>query len=291
MSLRLAPATSTHTDAAEPHQVLDPCHLGRPMHLLTQFNTLLHDDLSVALRRQVGQRREGALYLGGVKLQRLSGGLRAARWLHYPSERGRIGFHADRSVLLALLACRYDHTPRGPFPTPDTVPETTTEERLCQSLGQAMVRTVLGRINAGLRDSLALLPRSAMATGQPAPPAVGAWLLKATVHTEDESLLGHVLFALDESCMDTLLNHLSPPRAASAKDLPSVDLPDALRLTLRARLVEQQLPLSQILDLKPGQVIPVRLAQADVVVNHSVVFQAAVVEHQGKLCLTSFTED
>lgn len=292
MNLRSAPASSTHSDTESAPAVLDPCHLGRPMHMLTQFNALLHEDLSMALRRQLGRRRDPALQIGDVRLQRMSGALRAARWLQYPTERGRIGFHADRTVLLTLLACRYGGDAPGQPVTPGEMPpETATEERLLQSLGQTLVRTALARIDVGLRESPSGTTRTPLPGGQPAPPPIGAWLLKASVRGAGDAHVGHLLFSLDESCMDTLLTHLSPPRNGLASAPTPVDLADTLRLTLRARLVQQQLPLGQILDLRPGDVIPIRLATTDVLIRESVLFRATVAEHQGKLCLTSFTDD
>lgn len=261
------------------------------MHLLKQFNTLLHEDLSAALRKYLGPRRSPLLRLGEVRLQRLSGGLRMARWLHYPTEQGRIGFHADRPVLLNLLACRYGAMSPGASETPDEAPpETTTEERLFHTLGQVLVKATLARIGAGLGDGKDNTDATPLTSGQSMPPAIGAWLLKTPVHAADDSLVGHVLLTLDEQCMDTVLEHLSPQRHATVR-APSPDLPQALRLQLHARLLEKQMLLGQVLDLKPGHVIPVRLGNADVRIGESVVFRAAVAEHKGKLCLTSFEEE
>ena len=71
---------------------------------------------------------------------------------------------------------------------------------------------------------------------------------------------------------------------------PQAPLPNRLPLTLQARLLEQELPLGTLLDLHVGDVLPVRLGLADVLVDDSRLFKAAVAEHQGKLCLTSFED-
>jgi len=70
----------------------------------------------------------------------------------------------------------------------------------------------------------------------------------------------------------------------------AAELPRQLTLTLKARLLEQTLPLGELLDLRPGTVLPVRLKATEVLVDGSRLFTAAVAEHQGKLCLTSFAD-
>jgi flagellar motor switch protein FliM len=121
-------------------------------------------------------------------------------------------------------------------------------------------------------------------------PADGTWLFKAAVYGPDDSLAGHLLFSLDEECMAGLLGRLAPERPAAAASEP-VALEHALQLQIHARLLRKTVPLGHIMDLRPGRVIPVNLSDADVLIQDSVLFRATVVEHKGKLCLTSFSED
>jgi flagellar motor switch protein FliM len=275
------------------HQLLDPCHLGRPMHLLGQFNALLHEDLSAVLKLQLGQRCEDLFRLGEFRIQRLSPALRLARWITYATPDGRIGFHVDRPVLLSLLACRYGTgDPLHAGEAPQDVPETATEERLFHLMGQRLTGGLLSRMAAGLDE----LPRATPPTewpGQRGTPPHDAWLLKAPVRGADDTLIGHVLFALDEPCMERILHRIAParPNSAATAGPVAVSLEQSLRMHLRARLLEKRMALGQVLDLQPGHVIPVSLTKADVLVRDSVIFNAAVVEHKGKLCLTSFEEE
>jgi len=57
-----------------------------------------------------------------------------------------------------------------------------------------------------------------------------------------------------------------------------------------ARLVERPLTLGELMDLHEGDVIPVSLGLADVLVDGAPLMRAAVAEHKGKLCLTSFED-
>jgi hypothetical protein len=45
-----------------------------------------------------------------------------------------------------------------------------------------------------------------------------------------------------------------------------------------------------LFDLKVGDVIPVDVGRADVLLDEARLFTAAVAEHKGKLCLTSFED-
>ena len=97
---------------------------------------------------------------------------------------------------------------------------------------------------------------------------------------------------LDGAYLQPLLRRLSgqhrTARAASAVGAPPLDR--RLTLTLQARLLERELDLGTVLDLVPGALIPIRLADATVMVQGSALMSAAVAEHQGKLCLTSFQD-
>ena len=48
--------------------------------------------------------------------------------------------------------------------------------------------------------------------------------------------------------------------------------------------------LEALFGLKLGDVIPVTVGRADVLLDEARLFTAAVAEHKGKLCLTSFED-
>jgi flagellar motor switch protein FliM len=59
---------------------------------------------------------------------------------------------------------------------------------------------------------------------------------------------------------------------------------------LVGRLASKEVTLGSLYDLQVGDVIPISLARADVLLEDSRLFTAAVTEHKGKLCLTSFED-
>ncbi|RBH44204.1 hypothetical protein C3F00_038430 [Pseudomonas sp. MWU13-2860] len=66
---------------------------------------------------------------------------------------------------------------------------------------------------------------------------------------------------------------------------------EQLRLRLNACLLRHELPLGEILDLKPGSVLAISLPpRAEVCVRGAPLFHARVAERQGKLCLAGFAD-
>jgi len=67
-------------------------------------------------------------------------------------------------------------------------------------------------------------------------------------------------------------------------------LPARLQLALNARLIEKLIDLGTLLDLRVGDIIPVTVASADVLIGDSRLFTASIAELKGKLCLTRFED-
>ena len=63
-----------------------------------------------------------------------------------------------------------------------------------------------------------------------------------------------------------------------------------LKVRLEGRLVSHEMTLEALFGLKVGDVIPVTVGRADVLLDEACLFTAAVAEHKGKLCLTSFED-
>jgi len=268
---------------------LDPLTLGRPVQLLPRFAAQLSEALG-ELFRSHNRRYRAAYTLGEISIKPLAAATLGAaastgRWLVCDGAQGRLAAQIDRQLLLALLAQRYGDTPTLDL----SVPETSTEERLLRLLGQQLLARTQSLI--GSPDDLA---GSGMAQiSQTAQFAAGSWLIQVPVQEAGLGLQAQILLTLAPACIDRLLKRLGselparPERAA---------LPDAaqvfkrLHLRLEARLLEQTLPLGELLALRPGDLIPVRLKSTEVLVDGSRLFTASVAEHQGKLCLTSFAD-
>ncbi|MEC5160638.1 flagellar motor switch protein FliM [Janthinobacterium sp. CG_23.3] len=290
----------TKTDSTPQHQVLDSCLLGRPVHLLHVFAAQLRDDLAGAMRLPLSRRYWGAYQVDAVAFSRIDGEAPRGRWLSFGDQHGQIGFLLERQVLLGVLNQRYGRSgaKAAAAPDPQTVRVTTTEERLAVVLGQHMVAALLARVrhNLAALDKAAPLGIPAAAELSAAPgtaPARGSWVVGVGVSdgAAGAGIGGQFWFALDKAAMADVLHGLLPEREQAKKALKSVrPLAARLQVTLEGRLVSKEVQLGALFDLRVGDVIPVSLNRTDVMLADSRLFTAAVSEHKGKLCLTSFED-
>lgn len=279
-----ATTASARTASASPHVVLDPCTLGRPMHLLGSFTSALTLALAESFRTGLN-RRYGADYaVGEVHLGPMAT-VPAARWFTTVTPVGRIAFAMDRALLLSVLDYRYGAPGRAVADAPavDAVRETATEERLAATLCARWTETLVGCIDT--------TPLAELTAAASAAPAAGAWQVHVRLMEGRLGLEGNLRFVLDDAAMGCLLRRIAPardkPKPPAARPQP---IATRLPLLLTARLLEKEIALGDVLDLRPGDVIPVSLGLADVMVDDSRLFTAAVTEHKGKLCLTSFDD-
>jgi flagellar motor switch protein FliM len=124
-------------------------------------------------------------------------------------------------------------------------------------------------------------------------PSEDAWTLRVAVAERVCDVQGALWFLLDAACVERLLTSLSASRARATaqKSAATVQpLPARLQFTLTARLLDTEIPLGVLLDTHIGDVIPIRLKGADVLIGSSRLFTASVAENRGKLCLTSFED-
>ena len=122
--------------------------------------------------------------------------------------------------------------------------------------------------------------------------ARGSWIVSVALSDVGAGQSGQFWFSLDKRLMADVLRGLLPERAQAKKALRGSVRPLASRLqvTLEGRLVSKQVQLGALFDLRVGDVIPVSLSRTDVLLDDSRLFTAAVSEHKGKLCLTSFED-
>jgi flagellar motor switch protein FliM len=286
------------------HQVLDPCLLGRPVHLLHVFAAQLRDDLTLALREPLCRRYWGAYQIDAVQFTRVESEPDPDRWLHFAASAGNIGFALERRVLLGVLNYRYGRSggKSAALPDPATVRVTSTEERLAVVLGQQLATTLEQRIRGNVARASAVLSAPAASTAAPAAaedmrvspgaqPARGTWVISVQVSDVAAGESGRFRFSLDKAMMADVLHGLLPERQLAKKSLKSVrPLASRLQVNLEGRLVSKEVQLGTLLDLRVGDVIPISLSRTDVLLEESRLFTAAVTEHKGKLCLTSFED-
>lgn len=277
-----------------PHQALDPRLLGRPVHLLPQFADQLRDDLARALHAGATRRYWEAFEVVAVGFAGTAPPAQA-RWLGLACGAGTVSFAIGRATLLAILNYRYGRRSQPPAEVPDpaAVRVTATEERLCVVLGQHVAAVLARRIGANLAGAGAVAPAAAAAP-EPhavAAPAPGSWTIGVTLSDVRTGQTGQLWLAPDQQLMADLLQGMAPERARERSPRgPAAPLASALRVKLDGRLVTKEITLETLFALQVGDIIPVRLGRADVLLEESPLFTAAVSEHNGKLCLTSFED-
>lgn len=282
------------------HQVLDPCLLGRPVHRLPVFAAQLKEDLAQAMRLNLNRRYWGSFQVDSVDFSRLGGNEPRARWLNFAAPAGDIAFSLERKVLLAVLNFRYGRSKSDGSLDDASVKVTATEDRLAVVLGQQLAGTLAGRIEANLPgpekndETSAGKPDDFHAEPGAQPPA-GTWVISVTVSDHDTgdkpALVGRFSFALDKHLMASVLHGLSSERD-NARRTGQARAPLATRLQvhLKGILVTKEVMLGNLFDLQLGDVIPISMHRADVLLDDSRLFTAAVSEHKGKICLTSFED-
>ncbi|WP_220461588.1 FliM/FliN family flagellar motor switch protein [Rugamonas apoptosis] len=277
-----------------PYQVLDPCLLGRPVHLLHIFAAQLRDDLAQAMRLNMNRRYWGAFQVEDVAFSRLEGHEARTRWLSFAAPAGNIAFSLERKVLLSVLNFRYGRNKSEASAPIDesAVRVTATEERLAVVLGQQLAGTLAGRIelNLPVSDKAALASSDEFKPATGNHPPKGTWIITVTVTEGEGGGGGRFWFALDKSLMASVLRGLLPEREQAKKNKGAGPLAQRLQVGLQGRLVSKEVALGSLFDLQVGDIIPVSLHRADVLLDDSRLFTAAVTEHKGKLCLTSFED-
>jgi flagellar motor switch protein FliM len=277
------PATLSYSSSdPRAYPVLDPCTLGRPFHLLDAFHRALQQRIERHLHARYNRRRGARLTVTGSEFV-LSRRTEAAdtSWGHFGSPAGRIAVGVERRLLVALLAYHYGEplaaTTHDPLP-----PETGSEQRFAAFTQ----RTLLDELAALIDPSATFDDRT------PHQPAAHTRVLRVTVSDAALGLTAALEFALDDAWLARLFAIVAPRAASSRPSGQAHDdatLASRIPVTLTVTMLTKELPLDDVLRLAPGDVLNVRLPDAaDVLVEGSRLYRAAVAEQGGALCLTSF---
>jgi flagellar motor switch protein FliM len=276
-------------DTTLQHQVLDPCLLGRPVHMLPQFAARLQEDLDTAMQ---GSARR---YWAGWRLEHIEFGRvpqeHNLRWMAVLGALGTVAVTFERGLLLTLLERRYGGRSAGATQRdPKTERVTATEERLGVVLTQQMVDLLYARVAANVAMDVAPRPVHANAVVASTMPGENNWAVRVRVRDNNDNT-GQFWIAPDQHLMATILGTLRPEtgRSTAARG-PAEPLETKLQVKLDGRLVSKEITLGALFDLKVGDVIQVNVGRADVLLDEARLFTAAVAEHKGKLCLTSFED-
>lgn len=271
------------------YHTLDCSLLGRPVHLLPVFAAQLRDDLEHSLRLPVNRRYWGAFQVEEAGFSLADGSEPKMRWLRTAAAAGEIGFALERSLLLDVLNCRYGRSEAVVAEDLQAVPVTATEERLAVTLARQLVGPLLRRVDLNLA-ALAENAGAETTIGAGLAPAPGTWMLSVTIRHVGAGRQGRLWFAPDQQLMISVLRGLLPPPHAKAARKNFDPLAARLQLTLTGRLVNKEVLLGSLYDLRVGDIIPISLDRTDVLLDESRLFTAVVNEHKGKLCLTSFED-
>jgi flagellar motor switch protein FliM len=282
------------------HTVIDPRTMGRPVHLLGGFAHQLRDDFADFLRARLNRRYKANFQIDAISF--LAAPADSQRWLSYGAHDGRIHFAIDRPLLLCLLRYRYgsampetgasvDNNISSHTPIVDE-PETATEERLGTMLGQQLAEILVRRIEAAQREPTETPAAVTFAEAALQNAIEGEWLLRLTLSESRYNVSGNLLLKISAAWMNRLLQALAPSRERSRQKQMTATkpFPARLQLTLRARMLEKEVSLGTLLDLRLGDVLPISVGDADVLIGDSRLFTASVAEHHGKLCLTSLAD-
>jgi flagellar motor switch protein FliM len=272
--------------------MLDPRLLGRPVHLLPRFAARLGEELAATMASPAWRRNWGAFRLDSIEFGRVpdAGPL---RWLGVDSAQGAIAVAFERVLLLGLLDCRYGR--RGAAPVardPALERVTATEERLAVVLTQQVAEVLSARVVGALTAAGVGTVGAPLTPAAPsAAPARAGWTIRVVLREPQSGHTGQYWMACDHELMGHILQGLltekARPRVARA---PAEPLAPVLQVKLEGRLVSKEITLAALFELQVGDVIPVSVGRAEVLLDESRLFTAAVAEHKGKLCLTSFED-
>ncbi|MFC4308159.1 FliM/FliN family flagellar motor switch protein [Steroidobacter flavus] len=280
------------------HTVIDPRTMGRPVHLLGGFANQLRDDVADFLRSRINRRYKANFQIDAISF--VAAPADSQRWLSYSANDGRIHFSIERPLLLCLLRYRYGSVmpessapveSSAPPPTPLTdEPETATEERLGTMLGQQLSELAVRRIESVQREPVETPAAVTFTEAALQGASDGEWLMTLTLSETRWNVSGHILLKISAVWMNRLLQALAPSRDRRKERTATKPFPARLQLTLRARMLEKEVSLGTLLDLRLGDVLPISVGDADVLIGDSRLFTASVAEHHGKLCLTSLAD-
>lgn len=277
------------TDPLTPqYHSLDCSLLGRPVHLLPVFAAQLRDDLEQSLRLPGNRRYWAGFQVQDAGFSLADGSEPKMRWLRTAAAAGDVGFALERSLLLDVLNCRYGRGAALVAQDLQVVPVTATEERLALTLARQLVGPLLRRVDLNLAPMAGTAGAETTISAGVAP-SPGTWLLNVTICHVSTGRQGRLWFAPDQPLMISVLRGLQPPHATAARK--NFDpLAARLQLTLTGCLVNKEVLLGSLFDLRVGDIIPISLDRTDVLLDESRLFTAVVNEHKGKLCLTSFED-
>jgi flagellar motor switch protein FliM len=266
--------------AARRQIVLDPCTLGRPFHLLEDFNQRLARQFARHLGGRFNLRHGAAFAVSQVAIGSYVAGQGDAAWRTYVTSAGTLSVRLDRRLLLAMLG--YHYGDKGAMTIDEHAPETETEQRFGAATGLALLDVLRTCVVPPVEGGFTPEP---MRT-----PGMSDRVIRVEIKENKLGLAGLLEMAVDDAWLGLIFASAVSRRIASTPAAKSeIPLTARLPVTLTARMLTKEVLLDDVMRLSPGDVLPVRMPDtADVLVGDTRLFQATIAEHGGTLCLTSF---
>lgn len=257
--------------------VLDPCTLGRPYHLLDDVLQDIKRRIDHSFHERFNVRRGTNFVVTDLSIAAVRP-REGAVWRTYACDQGPISVRCDRPLLLALLACHYG-APLDEATLTIRGPETGTERRFATQQHTALLTAFASAMFGDQTQTF-----SSCGDILPGP---GVRVLRMTISDTLCELSGEVEFALDETWLDHLFARLDAQHLRPTRDSPSSDV--CIPITMSVHMLSKDVHLDELLRMRPGDVLPIRLPDTvDVLVNDVRLYRATVAEHQSALWITSF---
>ncbi|QMV63227.1 FliM/FliN family flagellar motor switch protein [Pseudomonas berkeleyensis] len=196
----------------------------------------------------------------------------------YRSPFGKVGFSMDRSLLTEALECYYGGTC---LPNHEAPPISTSEQRMRNRLGVDVTQLFARSILAG--STFGKLEPHDNAYDE----AVWEYVAEFHFTSHITGSQASIFIYLDTQLVDELTSRLTspPPSAPVGSSLNQIR---QLPVRLDCVVASLQMPLSQVLALRPGDILSMRLTErCDVQINQQKLFRGVIFEEEGSLFLTS----
>lgn len=196
----------------------------------------------------------------------------------YRSPLGKVGFSIDRALLTEALECYYGGTS---LPSHETPPISTSEQRMRSRLGIDIAQIFARSILAGATFGELKPYENAYAETR------WEYIAEFQYTSHITGLRSSIFIYLDTQLVDELTSRLTHPTASQFIGNP-VEQIKHLPVQLDCVIASLHMPLSQVLDLRLGDILMMRLLErCDVQINQQKLFRGAIFEDDGSLLLTS----
>lgn len=196
----------------------------------------------------------------------------------YHSPLGLVGFAIDRVLLTEALECYYGGKVGANRQAP---PISSSEERIRSRLGIDIANLLARVLLSG--DNFGELTEYENSYEEIHWEYVAEFRYNSHVTGTQSS----IFIYLDAQLVDELTHRLAKPKTVQEVSTPGTRIED-LPIRLNCVVATMHMPLSEVLGLRPGNIIMARLLErCDVEVNQQKLFRGVIYEDDGALHLTS----